>query len=180
MQRDPTYLFVVAGLFVAYVWVSTPGRVLVGILVASAVAATVLYYASTEVCGSCNRRATKRLRHTRVDGGPDRRYSTNPAVCSVCGATWTTAQDSAVAASIEWTEWHITSGGWLRGSTRTDNGQTTILDHPQSLAVFRYSEEISYAGSRPSGKTERVARGAGDESRVVEAISTHGPCPTSL
>ena len=39
-------------------------------------------------CGYCESRVGHRYTHSRIDGGPDRRYHNNPLICINCGRKW--------------------------------------------------------------------------------------------
>lgn len=56
-----------------------------------------------------------------------------------------------MSASHEWTEWHLTTGGWVRGTEKTDLTFKVVLPPPNALATFIYSEEITFSG-RPDEK----------------------------
>ena len=45
--------------------------------------ATLIYYLQPQ-CSKCGSRSRGHV-HSRIDGGPDRRYSYNPVVCKRCG-----------------------------------------------------------------------------------------------
>lgn len=59
-----------------------------GLALAAACGAYVLLYNMRERCPSCESRAGRRWLHRRVDGGPDRRFRDNEAVCTKCLASW--------------------------------------------------------------------------------------------
>lgn len=56
--------------------------------VLAAVGMFAFLYSNREPCPSCNSRAGRRWLHRRVDGGPDRRFRDNEAVCTQCLASW--------------------------------------------------------------------------------------------
>lgn len=62
--------------------------ILLGVLLVVGLMIAIGHF-SSEPCPKCGTRGTVKHRHTKVDGGPDRRYKDNPKVCSNCG--WTSA-----------------------------------------------------------------------------------------
>jgi membrane protein YdbS with pleckstrin-like domain len=87
MRTDPTTAFV--GLVGAMLIISALFAVIgwgYALLVLGAVVVFVaLAWLLITPCSHCNARGTIRWHHTRVDGGPDRRYSSNYQYCTKCG-----------------------------------------------------------------------------------------------
>ena len=53
-----------------------------------------------------------------------------------------------MAASDEWTEWHLTPRGWERGSERVDVGNVTPRDPPADrVLTVRYREYSSWGAN---------------------------------
>ena len=48
--------------------------------------------------------------------------------------------------SQESTEWHLTPGGWQRGTERMDFGNVTVVEPPSDrVATYRWVEKLSSA-----------------------------------
>lgn len=181
MRRDPILGGLVLVVLVGVAIASMPSAVVVGIVALAIGLAFVLHHATTEVCPSCSQRCRKRLRHTRVDGQADRRFSYNPVICSSCHGVWKEEEPEKQSfASVEWTEWHLTPNGWLRGLSHLDNAATTLVEHANTVVVYRYTEELSYAGGRPHGRLERLQSIRINAMAEEAAIRYYGRCPASL
>lgn len=51
--------------------------------------------------------------------------------------------------SQEWTEWHLTPKGWVKGSYKVDFKDTITLDPPKDRVLTRKYEEIITSVSAP-------------------------------
>lgn len=84
-----------------------------------------------------------------------------------------------MAASNEWTDWHLTPQGWVRGSEKTDFDQT-MRDPPQGrVMTMRWSEHVGHH----YGKAHRSAIEkwrSHDSQAVEELLKTFGPSPEAL
>ena len=84
-----------------------------------------------------------------------------------------------MSASNEWTEWHLTPEGWVRGSERRDGPGTTLVDYPEgSVLVFRYSEFSGWGMNIERNCYERRKSGSDEEIKVL--LEQHGECPRRL
>lgn len=84
-----------------------------------------------------------------------------------------------MSASYEYTEWHLTDAGWVRGTTKTDSAFHHLERPADAIATFVYSEEISYFGPVDEKiKRQWVCDGVEDE--VARTILIFGNCPRSL
>lgn len=84
-----------------------------------------------------------------------------------------------MSASLEYTEWHLTAIGWVRGTMKTDSAYEPKEPPMDVLTTFVYSEEISYSGPMDERVVKRWARSA-SENAIAHAIELHGECPRSL
>ncbi len=84
-----------------------------------------------------------------------------------------------MSASLEYTEWHLTPTGWIRGTTKTDSTYKSSVRPLTALATFIYSEEISYFGPADEKVAESWLKG-GAASECDAAITLHGECPRHL
>lgn len=56
-----------------------------------------------------------------------------------------------MSASNEWTEWHLTPNGWVRGSEKIDFGKPDIKDPPvDRVMTYTWREHLSSVFSKPS------------------------------
>jgi hypothetical protein len=92
-----------------------------------------------------------------------------------------------MATSNEWTRWHLTPAGWVRGHQRFDSGERVITpDPPDSVEIWEYEEYMSssYSGSRvtTSGMERTTTRmvAARDQGTVRTLFVKFGECPEHL
>jgi|APEBP8051073058_1049385.scaffolds.fasta_scaffold30026_1 hypothetical protein len=85
-----------------------------------------------------------------------------------------------MSASYEWTDWHLTPNGWVRGTMKTDAGVQSSSAPPSSVvATFRYSEDHPGYGTADERVVMRSPEGqAPDE--VQALMQVYGECPCSL
>jgi len=84
-----------------------------------------------------------------------------------------------MAASNEWTEWHLTPGGWVRGSEMVDINNLTQVDPPPGrILTVRYAERSSW-GANFEKTTKELWRGS-DASAVERLLAQHGEAPKQL
>lgn len=85
-----------------------------------------------------------------------------------------------MAASNEWTEWHLTPRGWKSGSELVDVGNLTAKDPPfDRVLTVKYRESVSSMYSTTDRSSEEIWRGA-DEAEVAQLLATLGPAPRCL
>ena len=86
-----------------------------------------------------------------------------------------------MAASDEWTEWHLTPGGWVSGSKRVDGTQGTTTKPPPAdrVQTVKYWE---YMGSHasPMSQTHDVLWESSDAAEVAALRQKYGEPPRSL
>jgi hypothetical protein len=85
-----------------------------------------------------------------------------------------------MAASNEWTEWHLTPRGWEEGSSRLDSvGITHVEPPPDRVLTCQYQELLSspYAGWEVNVTEEWRS---GDEALIQQLLSQYGQCPRHL
>ena len=74
----------------------------------------------------------------------------------------------------EWTDWHLTPAGWVRGSTRRDGPGIQEQPTPEDrVMTCRWDEE--------NMARELQTKWESDDKEAVRAlIETHGQCPERL
>ncbi len=83
-----------------------------------------------------------------------------------------------MAASNEWTEYHLTPSGWVTGTEKTDFRRDDV-DPPQDrVLTIRYVETLNGYGGGSKGHHE-VWRSAEDTS-VNTLLAKYGQAPMSL
>jgi hypothetical protein len=82
-----------------------------------------------------------------------------------------------MTASREWTEYHLTPAGWMRGSEKTDFDQNEVTPPADRVLTMRYVEE--HAGYSGSQDHEEVWRSE-DAAEVKTLLDQHGPAPSHL
>jgi hypothetical protein len=88
-----------------------------------------------------------------------------------------------MAISRQWTEWHLTPGGWISGSSRRDGEGNVGRDEPGDRVVtFVYQEQIDKAHPEPHATVQESWRSkdATAASRIEQLLTQHGSCPRSL
>ncbi len=85
-----------------------------------------------------------------------------------------------MAASNEWTEWHLTPRGWERGSERDDSKGVTRRDKPAgSVMCVCYGEYAGYMVASSYRKSLEETWRLDDES-VSELLNKYGEAPQRL
>ncbi len=88
-----------------------------------------------------------------------------------------------MAINRQWTEWHLTPGGWVSGSSRRDGEGNVWRDEPEDRVVtFVYQEQIDKNHPEPVATVQESWRSkvAGAASNVDQLLARHGPCPKKL
>lgn len=84
-----------------------------------------------------------------------------------------------MAASREWTEWHLTQKGWIKGTQRRDFASTLTIPAPEGrVLTYRYTETHSGYGKATGHLTEEW-RSESIE-KVQALLHEYGECPKSL
>jgi hypothetical protein len=79
--------------------------------------------------------------------------------------------------SNEWTEWHLTPDGWVRGSYRTDPTATKIVQPPADrVLTCKWSEYKETFG--PMDKSSETLWEYDDKKQLRELVDRLGPSPT--
>lgn len=81
-----------------------------------------------------------------------------------------------MAASKEWTEWHLTPNGWIRGTVKTDFTIDVVERPNDAIATWRYLEEIAFA-ARPDCKTNEIWRSNITNEQFISLQVQFGGCP---
>ena len=86
-----------------------------------------------------------------------------------------------MAASKEWTEWHLTPRGWERGSEMVDVGNLTeVAPPPDRVLSHKYREIMSSGYSAGTDRyNEEIWRGD-DEAQIAKLLKEHGAAPAKL
>ncbi len=77
--------------------------------------------------------------------------------------------------SRQWTEWHLTPGGWVSGSSRRDGEGNVWRDEPEDRVItFVYQERT--ASVQESWRSKH----AGAAADIERLLAQHGACPQKL
>lgn len=82
--------------------------------------------------------------------------------------------------SYEWVDWHLTPGGWLRGSERMDFTPETDVAPPRGrVLTVRYSERVASMGAQMTRYLQ--TRHMGENWALIEQLlERYGRCPRQL
>lgn len=85
-----------------------------------------------------------------------------------------------MAASNEWTEWHLTPRGWVMGSEKDDFKGLTHREKPDDCVMTAKHSE--YAGSVHSrlDRTDETTWKHSDVDLVESLLKQYGPAPRHL
>lgn len=83
-----------------------------------------------------------------------------------------------MAASNEWTEWHLTKNGWVKGTEKTDFGRSDIETPADRIATYRYKEYVASVHSRMNISWDR--EWSQDNASLQEIINSHGEYPNDF
>lgn len=83
-----------------------------------------------------------------------------------------------MAASKEWTEWHLTPDGWITGDKKRDNGFFAGKTPPDRVKTVCYIEICNGSGP-PSGEVNERWEYK-DESLVQMLLDRYGAAPARL
>ncbi len=79
----------------------------------------------------------------------------------------------------EWTEWHLTPGGWQKGSTRVHGQGNTWADEPEDRVLsFVYKELTGSAGGTKASLEESWRSKTAPN--IDDLLKEHGPGPRQL
>jgi hypothetical protein len=85
-----------------------------------------------------------------------------------------------MSASNEWTEWHLTPDGWVRGTEKQDFVGRTERERPQdTLLTVVWKEYLSSSFSRMERYHQEVWRSE-NEALISELIGIYGKAPERL
>jgi hypothetical protein len=88
-----------------------------------------------------------------------------------------------MAISRQWTEWHLTPGGWVSGSSRRDGEGNVWRDEPEDrIITFVYQEQIGKTHPEPQVTVQESwrSKAAGAGAEIENLLAQHGPCPQKL
>jgi hypothetical protein len=84
-----------------------------------------------------------------------------------------------MSASNEWTEWHLTPNGWIRGTEQEDFRTVERPPPPDRVLTCTYHDFLSSTFSKPDRYVEEDWRSA-DAVHVQQLLEKYGPCPKQL
>lgn len=84
-----------------------------------------------------------------------------------------------MSASNEWTEWHLTQSGWVRGTTKSETEMSISATPFGSVLVFQYIEEHSGYGKGTMRAIQTSPLGTITDA-ANRLLLLHGQCPQTL
>lgn len=85
-----------------------------------------------------------------------------------------------MSASNEWTEWHLTPKGWVRGSEKEDFGGIKTIPRPESCVMTALHREYLSSSFSRLDKTDEIVWTSENQSAVEALLDQHGPAPKYL
>jgi hypothetical protein len=85
-----------------------------------------------------------------------------------------------MAVRKEWTEWHLTPGGWQRGATRVHGQGNTWVDEPEDRVLSSVYQELETSASTQVKKWVEETWRSKNAANVDELLKQYGPCPEKL
>ncbi|QCI13342.1 hypothetical protein E6B08_19100 [Pseudomonas putida] len=85
-----------------------------------------------------------------------------------------------MAASNEWTEWHLTPRGWERGTEREDFKPTVNRDAPADCVMTCKHSEVMSSSFSPVKSTDHTIWKHSDEQLLSSLLEQYGPAPKHL
>ena len=80
-------------------------------------------------------------------------------------------------ASREWTEWHLTPQGWIKGVEQTDFSRTDRPAPESRVITCIYDEHVGFSSPHISADAIWTVR---DKSIIMDLSSKFGDCPNHL
>ncbi|RRA49499.1 hypothetical protein [Acidipila sp. EB88] len=80
----------------------------------------------------------------------------------------------------EWTEWHLTPGGWERGSTRVQGKGNTWADEPGDRVLSFVYKEVSTSASPEASITSEETWRSKTATDIDALLQQHGASPRML
>jgi hypothetical protein len=84
-----------------------------------------------------------------------------------------------MAARKEWTEWHLTPGGWQRGATRAQGRNNWVDDPEDRLLSYVFQETETSASPEVKRSTEETWRSK-TTTDIDQLLQQYGACPQKL
>lgn len=84
-----------------------------------------------------------------------------------------------MAASNEWTEWHLTNKGWVRGTEKDDFSRTDRETPLDSVLTVRWSEHLGSVHGTMKRWHEELWRSA-DTKLIDQLLKKYGDAPSQL
>jgi hypothetical protein len=81
--------------------------------------------------------------------------------------------------SREWAEWHLTPGGWVRGTCRNEGGTQVLPAPPDRVktCVFHLDASVPGVAEATALLLDKVVH---DPARARELEARFGPCPQEV
>ena len=84
-----------------------------------------------------------------------------------------------MSASNEWTEWHLTPGGWVRGTEKEDFRKIERAPPPDRVKAVRWHDYLSSSFSRPH-RYHSDEWSLEDKATIASLETKFGPPPSNL
>jgi hypothetical protein len=84
-----------------------------------------------------------------------------------------------MAATNQWTEWHLTPRGWTSGSSKTD-GLSAWVDPPRDRVKTCVYKELVSSPPAPMTASLTTQFVSNHTERVAQLEAEHGECPRRL
>ncbi len=84
-----------------------------------------------------------------------------------------------MSASDEWTEWHLTPTGWVRGTEKEDFRKIEREPPPDRVKTVVYRQYLSSPFSRMD-ETHKVEWSSRDNAEITSFEAEFGPAPRNL
>jgi hypothetical protein len=80
----------------------------------------------------------------------------------------------------EWTEWHLTPGGWMRGSTRVQGRGNAWVDEPADRVASYVYKEVQTSTAPTASVTSEESWRSKTATDVDALLAKHGAVPRML
>ncbi|MGM9480287.1 translation initiation factor 1 [Roseateles sp. NT4] len=84
-----------------------------------------------------------------------------------------------MSASNEWTDWHLTPAGWVKGTESTDFGGTVRERPADAVCTYRWREHLSSTYSKVERGLDEIWRST-DKVAIQALTAKFGACPQRL
>ena len=80
----------------------------------------------------------------------------------------------------EWTEWHLTPGGWQRGSTRVQGRGNNWMDEPEDRVLSYVYKEVETSASPETRVSAEETWRSKTATDIDSLLQQHGLSPRQL